>query len=190
MVKKFYQKYFQSEENVTILHLQNNLQEPDENLLEYVCHSGNIALDYNDEYAESMLVEFCIHNMQPEFKALLENLKINQFTKLLDAARRTAQSVRSTVARLFKIEIRNRPQTLSTRNYHTKRPRVEHPLVPFTIDENNVLVDQWFNGDVLYQNPNAKVPTEDDKRNPQYCRAHHYVHHPTTAFQMLKMMIH
>ena len=63
--------------------------------MEYIKRFGDIALDYYDHCKEKTLVEMCMGNMIMEYRAVLENLEISQFAQLLQKARKTTQSVRS-----------------------------------------------------------------------------------------------
>ena len=55
----------------------------------------DIDLNYYNHCDEKTLVEMCMGNMIMEYRAILENLEISQFAQLLQKARKTAQSVRS-----------------------------------------------------------------------------------------------
>ena len=58
--------------------------------MEYIKRFRDIALDYYDHCEEKTLVEMCITNMIKEYRAVLENLEISEFTQLLQKARKTA----------------------------------------------------------------------------------------------------
>ena len=58
--------------------------------MEYIKRFKDIALDYYDHCEEKTLVEMCITNMIKEYRAVLENLEIFEFTQLLQKARKTA----------------------------------------------------------------------------------------------------
>ena len=58
--------------------------------MEYIKRFRDIALDYYDHCEEKTLVEMCITNMIKEYRAVLENLEIFEFTQLLQKARKTA----------------------------------------------------------------------------------------------------
>ena len=58
--------------------------------MEYNKRSRDIALDYYDHCEEKTLVEMCMTNMIREYRAVVENLEISQFTQLLQKARKTA----------------------------------------------------------------------------------------------------
>ena len=58
--------------------------------MEYIKRFRDIALDYYDHCEEKTLVEMCITNVIKEYRAVLENLEIFEFTQLLQKARKTA----------------------------------------------------------------------------------------------------
>ena len=58
--------------------------------MEYIKRFKDIALDYYDHCEEKTLVEMCITNVIKEYRAVLENLEIFEFTQLLQKARKTA----------------------------------------------------------------------------------------------------
>uniref|UniRef100_A0A2N9F9Z4 RNA-directed DNA polymerase n=1 Tax=Fagus sylvatica TaxID=28930 RepID=A0A2N9F9Z4_FAGSY len=111
MVESFCSKYFHVEEKITLLNLHSTKQLPGEDLLKYIHRFRDISLDCHVKYEESELVEVCIDNMLPEFRAHLENLDISQFAPLLQKARKTALSVKphSEKAR----EKKSQPQALT-----------------------------------------------------------------------------
>ena len=83
IVESFCTKYFCGEEKVTIITLHNSKQKPSEGLLDFIRRFRDTALDSYGQYKEQELVEICIYNMFLEYRAPLENLKIHQFSELL-----------------------------------------------------------------------------------------------------------
>ena len=82
-------------------------------------------------------------NMIREFRAVLENLEISQFALLLQKARKTDQSVKSSSDK------RNAPQAMavSTRERRRKTEGREYdtpPPIPCTLKELDVLLDKWM----------------------------------------------
>ena len=90
MMDVFCTKYFHGEKTVTLITLQATKQMSGKGLMEYIKRFRDIALDCYDHCEEKTLVEMCMGNMIRENKAVLENLKISQFTQLLQKARKTA----------------------------------------------------------------------------------------------------
>ncbi|KAK9993586.1 hypothetical protein SO802_023289 [Lithocarpus litseifolius] len=62
--------------------------------MEYIKRFRDIALDCYDHYEETMLVEMCMGNMIMEYRDVIENFEISQFTQLLQKARKATQLIR------------------------------------------------------------------------------------------------
>ena len=82
----------------------------------------------------------CMANMIREYRAILENLEISQFTQLLQKARKIAQLVKPSSDK------RNTPQAMvvSTGERKRKSDGREYdtpPPLPYTIKELDVLLD-------------------------------------------------
>jgi len=107
MVNVFCTKYFHGEETVRLATLQATKQRNGEDLMKYIKRFRDIALDCYDHCEERTLVETCMMNMIREYKVVLENLEISQFTKLLQKARKTAQLVKPSTDK------RNAPQAMA-----------------------------------------------------------------------------
>ena len=94
MVESFCSKYFHVEEKITLVNLHSTKQQIREDLVKYIHRFRDVSLDCHVKYQEGELVEVCIDNMLPEFRAHLENLDISRFAPLLQKARKTALSVK------------------------------------------------------------------------------------------------
>uniref|UniRef100_A0A2N9EDP8 Peptidase A2 domain-containing protein n=1 Tax=Fagus sylvatica TaxID=28930 RepID=A0A2N9EDP8_FAGSY len=145
-------------------------------------------------YEESELVEVCIDNMFPEFRAHLENLDISQFAPLLQKARKTALSVKPHSEKAREKKSQHQALTVSTTTAPSgnkrKRPVEkifeEPPPLPFTVEEMMVIFDKWVKDEVIKLPQINKPPTEEEKRDPKFCRYHRYVHHPTADCRSLR----
>ena len=80
MVYMFCTKNFHGKEIVMLATLQTTKQKSGEDLMEYIKRFRDIALDCYYHYEEKTLVEMCMGNMIMEYRAVLENLEISQFT--------------------------------------------------------------------------------------------------------------
>jgi hypothetical protein len=100
MVESFCSKYFHVEEKITLVNLHSTKQLIGEDLVKYIHCFRDVSLDCHVKYDKGELVEVCIDNMLPEFRAHLENLDISQFSLLLQKARKTAVSVRPHVEKV------------------------------------------------------------------------------------------
>jgi hypothetical protein len=194
MVESFCSKYFHVEEKVTLLNLRSTKQLPGEDLLKYIHHFRDISLDCHVKYEESELVEVCIDNMLPEFRAHLENLDISQFAPLLQKARKTTLSVKPHSEKVREKKSQHQALTVSTvavpsRNKR-KRPVEkffeEPPPLPFTVEEMMVIFDKWVKDEVIKLPQVSKPPTEEEKRDLKFCRYHRYVHHPIADCRSLR----
>ena len=72
-------------------------------MVDFVIRFKDLALECYDEQDEGSLVEICVNNIIPDYRVYLENLNITQFTKLIEATRRTFISVK-TPARVWRSE--------------------------------------------------------------------------------------
>ncbi|XP_030929533.1 uncharacterized protein LOC115955531 [Quercus lobata] len=159
MVESFCTKYFYGEKKVTIITLHNSKQKPFERLLDFIRWFRDIALDCYGQYKEQELVEICIDNIFPEYRAHLENLDIHQFAQLLQKARKTTLSVKPSVIDKPRPEKRNPPQALAVSGGESaagvKRKRddgaeqQELPPIPCIDEEIKVIVDKWVVDGVL-----------------------------------------
>uniref|UniRef100_A0A2N9FNQ7 Integrase catalytic domain-containing protein n=1 Tax=Fagus sylvatica TaxID=28930 RepID=A0A2N9FNQ7_FAGSY len=180
MVESFCSKYFHVEEKITLLNLHSTKQLPGEDLLKYIHRFRDISLDCHVKYEESELVEVCIDNMLPEFRAHLENLDISQFAPLLQKARKTALSVKPHSEKAREKKSQHQALTVSTTTAPSgnkrKRPieKVfeEPPPLPFTVEEMMVIFDKWVKDEVIKLPQINKPPTEEENRDPKFCRYH------------------
>ena len=83
--------------------------------MEYIKRFRDIALDCYDHCEEITLVEMCMTNMIKEYRAILENLEISQFAQLLQKAKKTAQSVKTSADK------RNAPQAMAISTSERRR---------------------------------------------------------------------
>jgi hypothetical protein len=97
MVESFCSKYFHAEEKITLVNLHSTKQLIGEDLVKYIHRFCDVSLDCHVKYQEGELVEVCIDNMLPEFRAHLENLNITRFAPLLQKARKKAIFVKPQV---------------------------------------------------------------------------------------------
>ena len=80
MVGVFCTRYFHREETVMLATLQGIKQRSGEDLMEYIKRFRDIVLDCYDHCEKKTLVEMCMANIIREYRAVLENLEISQFT--------------------------------------------------------------------------------------------------------------
>ena len=87
-------KFFTLEEKFTLLNLQHEKQRMAEGLFEYIRRFRDLSLLCYDLVEEEKLVDVCITGMLYEYRPYLENLLISNFTRLVEALRRTSMFVR------------------------------------------------------------------------------------------------
>uniref|UniRef100_A0A2N9H1D0 Integrase catalytic domain-containing protein n=1 Tax=Fagus sylvatica TaxID=28930 RepID=A0A2N9H1D0_FAGSY len=194
MVESFCSKYFHVEEKITLVNLHGTKQQIGEDLVKYIHRFRDVSLDCHVKYQEGELVEVCIDNMLPEFRAHLENLDITRFAPLLQKARKTAISVKPQVEKSR--DKKSLPQTLTvsttTAPSGTKRKSPsdkayeEPPPLPFTAEEMMAIFDKWVQDQVIKLPKISKQPTAEEQKNPKYCRYHRYVNHPTVDCRTLR----
>ena len=143
MVDMFCTKYFHREETVTLATLQATKQRSGEDLMEYIKRFRDIALDCYDHCEERTLVEMCMTNMIREYRTVLENLEISQFTQLLQKARKIAQFIKPSTDK----RSASQAMAVSTGKQRRKTDEREYdtpPPIPCTPKELDVLLDKWI----------------------------------------------
>ena len=139
--------------------LQATKQRSSKDLMEYIERFRNIALDCYNHCKEKTLVEMCMGNMIMEYKAVLENLEISQFTQLLQKARKTAQSVGPSFDKPKEQKTTPQAMAVSTSKQKKKSDKREYetpPPLPCTPKELDVLLDKWIPDGVFKLNRVSK----------------------------------
>jgi hypothetical protein len=170
MVESFCSKYFHVEEKITLVNLHSTKQQIGEDLVKYIHRFRDVSLDCHVKYQEGELVEVCIDNMLPEFRAHLENLDITRFASLLQKARKTAISVKPQVEKSR--DKKSLPQTLTMstttapsgtkRKNPTDKAYEEAPPLPFTTEEMIAILDKWVQDQVIKLPRISKQPTAEE----------------------------
>ena len=93
MCKMFLEKFFSTQERVTLIDMGRIRQKPKEDLMEYIERFRERSLDIQDVCDEKELVKICIQGMFTEYAVHLENLNLCSFAMLVENARRTNNSV-------------------------------------------------------------------------------------------------
>lgn len=149
-----------------------------------------------------MLVDVCLHGMPNEYRVYLENLTFLSFSKLIEAVRRTNESVRkpsrptinsySGVApRSFPIkrpvlaavedgqEVRppksKKPsfrQGYKTDNRPGKKSYLVFPPFPCGIKKVITLLNQWVKDEAVTLPHMDQLPYEEDQHEPNFCSYH------------------
>ncbi|CAL2265922.1 unnamed protein product [Prunus armeniaca] len=188
---------WQHEERVTTMQLNNTRQKQGEDPMDFVRRLRDLALDCYDEKDEEALVEICISNIVADYRVYLENIGINQFSRLLEAVRKTSMSVKPAGQRSWRSKKKESHQTLATddkpsNDYSARKQkdRETYPPLPCKDEEFHVILDTMIADSAIKPLRPYKVPTREEKSDPRYCRYHQFVGHPTTACQSLRRILH
>uniref|UniRef100_A0A2N9G6H2 RNA-directed DNA polymerase n=1 Tax=Fagus sylvatica TaxID=28930 RepID=A0A2N9G6H2_FAGSY len=171
MVESFCSKYFHVEEKITLVNLHSTKQQIGEDLVKYIHRFRDVSLDCHVKYQEGELVEVCIDNMLPEFRAHLENLDITRDKKSLPQT--------------LTVSTATAPSGTKRKN-PTDKAYEEPPPLPFTAEEMMGIFDKWVQDQVIKLPKINKQPTTEEQKNPKYCRYHRYVNHPTVDCRTLR----
>ena len=82
---------------------------------------------------------------------------------------------------------------VSTRNQRRRTEGREYdtpPPLPCTPKELEVLLDKWIADGIFKPNQVSREPTEEERRDPRFCRLHNYVQHPTAECWALCRLVH
>ena len=66
----------------------------------------------------------------------------------------------------------------------------EPPAIPCTVEELNHVLDKWIGDGVVRPFTVSKPPTEEERKNPLFCRIHNYVKHSTKDCWTLRRLFH
>ena len=62
--------------------------------------------------------------------------------------------------------------------------------MPCTPKELDVLLDKWIADRLFKPNQVSRELTEEDWKDPRFCRLHNYVQHPTVECWALRRLVH
>ena len=82
---------------------------------------------------------------------------------------------------------------MSTGNQRRKTKGKEYdtsPLLPCTPKELDLLLNKWIVDGIFKPNQVSREPTEEERRDPRFCRLHNYVQHPTAECWALRRLVH
>ena len=93
------------------------------------------------------------------------------------------------------LDKRNASQAMavSTGNQRRRTERREYdtpPPLPYTPKELEVLLDKWIADGIFKPNQVSREPTEEERRDPRFCRLQNYVQHPTAECWALRRLVH
>ena len=66
----------------------------------------------------------------------------------------------------------------------------EPPTIPCTIEKLNHVLEKWIGDGVVRPFTVSRPPTEEERKNPLFCRIHNYVKHSTKDCWTLRRLFH
>ncbi|CAL9008804.1 unnamed protein product, partial [Prunus brigantina] len=109
------------------------------------------------------------------------NIGISQFSRLLEAVRRTSMSVKPAGQRTWRNEKKEAHQTLAiddkpSNDYNSRKrkDRETYPPLPCKDEEFHAILDTMIADGVIKPVRPYKVPTREEKNDPRYCRYHQF----------------
>ena len=146
-----------------------------------------MSLDCYGDHEEKELIETCISNMLFDYRLNLENLCIAQFADLLQRTRRTTQTMRTERMPISQAMI-------ASVGENRKRPDgkmfEEPPMIPCTAEKLNHVLEKWNRDGVVRPFTVSRPPTEEERKNPLFCRIHNYVKNSTKDCWTLRRLFH
>ena len=176
-----------------------------EDLMEYIQRFRERVLGIHEAYDERELVKVCIQGMFDEYRVHLENLSLSTFATLVEAARRTNNTVHRQ-----KESYKNRRNVPGVHSIQagkdvdrsSKRPRgdfrrrndqgVDAPPFPASVSVERVraLLQQWVRDGQVNLPYVARVPTNQEKAAPNYCDYHRRVNHAFVDCRNMRRLLH
>ena len=163
--------------------------------MEYIERFWERSLDIHDVCDEKELVKICIQGMFTEYAVHLENLNLYSFTTLVENARRTNNSVSRQQEDSLRFGKRNasvnsvegEQPTVNKKSRNDKsRGSTPNLTFPCPMGKVHAILDDWLRNEDIKLPRVERQPTAIEKRDPQYCRYHWTVDHPTKDCRSLK----
>ena len=66
----------------------------------------------------------------------------------------------------------------------------EPPVILCTVEELNYVLDKWIGDGIVKPFTVSRPPTEEERKNPLFCRIHNYVKHSTKDYWTLRRLFH
>ncbi|OMO94091.1 reverse transcriptase [Corchorus capsularis] len=148
MCTLFGEKFFSTQERVTLIDLGREHQGRGEDLMDYIQRFRERVLDIHEQHDEKELVKVCLQGMFDEYRVHLENLNLHTFAVLVEAARRTNNTV--------------------TRQREAQQ-RDDAPPFPVPVDRVRALLQQWIADGQVHLPFVSQMPTAQEKADPKYC---------------------
>ena len=146
-----------------------------------------MSLDCYGDHEEKELGETYISNMLFDYRLNLKNLCIAQFANLLQRTRRKTQTIRTKRMPVSQAMIASMGEKRKRPNWEVFK---EPLLIPCTVEELNHVLDKWIGDGVVRPFTMSRPPTEEERKNPLFCRIHNYVKHSTKDCWTLRRLFH
>ena len=66
----------------------------------------------------------------------------------------------------------------------------EPPVIPCTVKELNHVLDKWIGDGIVRSFTVSRLPTEEERKNPLFCRIHNYVKRSTKDYWTFRRLFH
>ena len=208
MCKLFEEKFFSTQEKVSLADMGREYQRSREDLMDYIERFREKALDIHEVHEEKELVKVCIQGMFEEYRVHIENLKIATFASLVENARRTNNSVgkqkesrsfRKSSPAVHAVQVEDkdeRPPKKPKRDFQGRNRQwnqnegADAPPFPVSVERVRALLYEWVKDGHANLPYVSRLPTNQDKVNPRYCNFHHTVNHPFAECRNMRWLIH
>lgn len=160
------------------------------------------ALDCSDAVDKETLVDVCLQDMANEYQVYLQNLTFPSFSKLVEAARRTNESVRNPSRPAINSHSGVAPRSFPRKRHviaaiedgrEAKPPRSKKPYFrqgykadnrqgkksypvlptfPYGNKKAVALLNQWVKDETVTLPRMDQLPSEEDQQEPDFCPYH------------------
>ncbi|OMO61386.1 Ubiquitin-conjugating enzyme, E2 [Corchorus capsularis] len=200
MCRQFGEKFFPTQEKVTLINLGRECQKSGEDVMDYIQRFRERVLDVHDAHNEKELVKVCIHGMFNEYRIHLENLPLDTFATLVDATRRTNSTIQRQKERynrknVHAVQFRQRDER-SGGNMPPKRSKKDFqgeddaPPFPISVERVRALLREWIRDGQINLPYTTRLPTAQEKADAKYCDYHRTVNHPFVECRNMRRLIH
>ncbi|CAL8089747.1 unnamed protein product [Prunus armeniaca] len=135
---------------------------------------GPYASDHNRFIDALSIASLMPFNIVADYRVYLENIGISQFSRLLEAVRKTSMSVKPPGQKTWRNEKKEAHQTLAindkpSNNYNSRKrkDRETYPPLPCKDEEFHAILDTMIADGVIKPVRLYKIPTREEKNDPR-----------------------